>query len=177
MKRRQIRAMIRSEAVILALFGAVIGIVVGTGMGAALSRSLEKSQEIPSSRSPSPAWSSSLSSPPSSGWPQRVGQHGGRPSSMFLRPSLRNPSTRSGACHGRLLAERTCFSWGPDIARTVRNSALWTPSDRELRKTGPGPKVGGQAHTRKRLDLGIGWAAFSIYSKQSAYTAARVRRK
>jgi putative ABC transport system permease protein len=46
MKRRQIRAMIRSEAVILALFGAVIGIVVGTGLGAALSHSLEKSQEI-----------------------------------------------------------------------------------------------------------------------------------
>ncbi len=46
MKRRQIRAMIRSEAVILALFGAIIGVVVGTGLGAALSHSLEKSQEI-----------------------------------------------------------------------------------------------------------------------------------
>jgi putative ABC transport system permease protein len=46
MKRRQIRAMIRSEAVILALFGAIIGIVVGTGLGAALSSSLKKSQEI-----------------------------------------------------------------------------------------------------------------------------------
>ncbi len=46
MKRRQIRAMIRSEAVILALFGAIVGIVVGTGLGAALSHSLEKSQEI-----------------------------------------------------------------------------------------------------------------------------------
>jgi putative ABC transport system permease protein len=46
MKRRQIRSMIRSEAVILALFGAIIGIVVGTGLGAALSHSLEKSQEI-----------------------------------------------------------------------------------------------------------------------------------
>jgi putative ABC transport system permease protein len=46
MKRRQMRAMIRSEAVILALFGAVIGIVVGTGLGVALSHSLEKSQEI-----------------------------------------------------------------------------------------------------------------------------------
>jgi putative ABC transport system permease protein len=46
MKRRQIRAMIRSEAVILALFGAIIGIVVGTGLGTALSHSLEKSQEI-----------------------------------------------------------------------------------------------------------------------------------
>jgi putative ABC transport system permease protein len=46
MKRRQVRAMIRSEAVILALFGAVVGIVVGTGLGAALSHSLEKSQEV-----------------------------------------------------------------------------------------------------------------------------------
>ena len=31
MKRRQVRAMIRSESVILSIFGAVIGIVVGTG--------------------------------------------------------------------------------------------------------------------------------------------------
>ncbi|MGO9872860.1 MAG: ABC transporter permease [Acidimicrobiia bacterium] len=46
MKRRQIRAMIRSEAVILALFGAIIGIVVGTGLGAALASSLKRSQEI-----------------------------------------------------------------------------------------------------------------------------------
>ena len=36
MKRRQIRAMIRSESVILAVFGAVIGIIVGTGLGIAL---------------------------------------------------------------------------------------------------------------------------------------------
>ena len=36
MKRRQIRAMIRSESVILAVFGAVIGIIAGTGLGIAL---------------------------------------------------------------------------------------------------------------------------------------------
>ncbi|HUC05900.1 MAG TPA: FtsX-like permease family protein, partial [Acidimicrobiales bacterium] len=36
MKRRQIRAMIRSESVILAVFGAIIGIIVGTGLGIAL---------------------------------------------------------------------------------------------------------------------------------------------
>jgi putative ABC transport system permease protein len=41
MVRRQIRAMIRSESVILAVFGAVIGIVVGTGLGIALSSSLK----------------------------------------------------------------------------------------------------------------------------------------
>jgi putative ABC transport system permease protein len=41
MKRRQIRAMIRSESVILAVFGAVIGILVGTGLGVALTWSLK----------------------------------------------------------------------------------------------------------------------------------------
>jgi putative ABC transport system permease protein len=42
MKRRQVRMMIRSEAVILAIFGAIIGIVVGTGMGVALVYSLKQ---------------------------------------------------------------------------------------------------------------------------------------
>jgi len=46
MKRRQVRAMIRSEAVILSLFGAIIGVVVGTGLGAALVSSLMQSQDI-----------------------------------------------------------------------------------------------------------------------------------
>lgn len=41
MRRRQVRAMIRSESVILAVFGAVIGIVVGTAMGVALAWSLK----------------------------------------------------------------------------------------------------------------------------------------
>jgi putative ABC transport system permease protein len=42
MRRRQVRTMIRSEAVILALFGAIIGIVVGTIMGLALVSSLRQ---------------------------------------------------------------------------------------------------------------------------------------
>jgi putative ABC transport system permease protein len=42
MRRRQVRAMIRSEAVILSIFGAVIGIILGTGLGVALSESLKK---------------------------------------------------------------------------------------------------------------------------------------
>jgi putative ABC transport system permease protein len=44
MKRRQIRAMIRSEAVILSLFGAIVGVVVGTALGTALVSSLIRSQ-------------------------------------------------------------------------------------------------------------------------------------
>jgi putative ABC transport system permease protein len=43
MKRRQVRAMIRSESVIVALFGAVVGIVIGTGLGIALASSLRNS--------------------------------------------------------------------------------------------------------------------------------------
>ena len=42
MKRRQVRAMIRSEAVIIALFGAVIGIIIGTALGVALAASLKQ---------------------------------------------------------------------------------------------------------------------------------------
>jgi putative ABC transport system permease protein len=42
MKRRQVRTMIRSEGVILAIFGAIIGIIVGTGMGVALVSSLKQ---------------------------------------------------------------------------------------------------------------------------------------
>ena len=42
MKRHQVKTMIRSEALILAVFGAVIGIIVGTGMGIALVSSLKQ---------------------------------------------------------------------------------------------------------------------------------------
>jgi putative ABC transport system permease protein len=42
MRRRQVRTMIRSEAVILAIFGALIGIVIGTAMGVALVSSLKQ---------------------------------------------------------------------------------------------------------------------------------------
>jgi putative ABC transport system permease protein len=42
MKRRQVRVMIRSEAVILSLFGAIIGVVAGTGLGIALAFSLKQ---------------------------------------------------------------------------------------------------------------------------------------
>jgi putative ABC transport system permease protein len=42
MKRRQVRAMIRSEAVIIALFGAIIGIIIGTALGVAFAASLNQ---------------------------------------------------------------------------------------------------------------------------------------
>jgi putative ABC transport system permease protein len=42
MKRREVRSMIRSEAVILAVFGAIIGIVVGTALGTAFSSALKQ---------------------------------------------------------------------------------------------------------------------------------------
>jgi putative ABC transport system permease protein len=41
MKRRQVRAMVRSEAVIIALFGAVTGIIIGTALGVAVAVSLK----------------------------------------------------------------------------------------------------------------------------------------
>jgi putative ABC transport system permease protein len=40
MRRRQVRTMIRAEAVIIALFGAVIGVAIGTGLGVALASAL-----------------------------------------------------------------------------------------------------------------------------------------
>ncbi len=42
MRRRQVRVMIRSESVILALFGAIIGVVVGTALGVAFASSLKQ---------------------------------------------------------------------------------------------------------------------------------------
>jgi putative ABC transport system permease protein len=42
MRRRQVRAMIRSEAVILSVFGALIGVLVGTGLGVAFAASLKQ---------------------------------------------------------------------------------------------------------------------------------------
>ena len=42
MRRRQVRSMIRSESVILSLFGALIGVVVGTALGIAFASSLKQ---------------------------------------------------------------------------------------------------------------------------------------
>jgi putative ABC transport system permease protein len=42
MRRRQVRSMVRSEAVILAIFGAIVGIIIGTGMGIAFVSSLRQ---------------------------------------------------------------------------------------------------------------------------------------
>jgi putative ABC transport system permease protein len=46
MKRRQVRTMVRSEAVVLSVFGAIIGIVIGTGMGVALVSSLKLTNTV-----------------------------------------------------------------------------------------------------------------------------------
>jgi putative ABC transport system permease protein len=46
MKRRQVRTMVRSESVVLSVFGAVIGIVIGTGMGIALVSSLKLTDTV-----------------------------------------------------------------------------------------------------------------------------------
>jgi putative ABC transport system permease protein len=43
MRRRQVRGMIRSESVIIALFGAIVGIVIGSALGAAFVSSLRDS--------------------------------------------------------------------------------------------------------------------------------------
>ncbi len=43
MRRRQVKEMIRSESVIVALFGGLVGIVVGTGLGLALGSALRNS--------------------------------------------------------------------------------------------------------------------------------------
>jgi putative ABC transport system permease protein len=40
MRRRQVRTMIRSESVIIALFGAIVGVVIGAGLGIALASAL-----------------------------------------------------------------------------------------------------------------------------------------
>jgi putative ABC transport system permease protein len=50
MQRRQVRAMVRSESVILSVFGAVLGVVVGTGMGIALGSALGLTNTVPISR-------------------------------------------------------------------------------------------------------------------------------
>jgi putative ABC transport system permease protein len=42
MRRPQVRSMVRSEAVILAIFGAIVGIVIGTGLGIAFVSSLKQ---------------------------------------------------------------------------------------------------------------------------------------
>jgi putative ABC transport system permease protein len=42
--------MVRSESVILSVFGAVLGVVVGTGMGIALGSALELTNTVPISR-------------------------------------------------------------------------------------------------------------------------------
>ena len=87
MRRRQIRAMIRSESVILAVFGAIIGIIVGTLLGVALAcvAAVAGHHRHRGARHPA-SWSSS-SWPPCSGWWRRAGRPAGPPSSTCWRRS------------------------------------------------------------------------------------------
>ncbi len=51
MKRRQVRSMVRSESVIISVFGAVIGILIGTGIGIALVSALKLTEiAVPAAR-------------------------------------------------------------------------------------------------------------------------------
>jgi putative ABC transport system permease protein len=54
MRRPQVRSMVRSEAVILAIFGAFVGIIIGTGMGIAFVSSL-KQQGVTDTVVPAPS--------------------------------------------------------------------------------------------------------------------------
>ena len=47
MRRRQVRAMIGTESIIIALLGAILGIVMGTGLGLALISSLSEGADPP----------------------------------------------------------------------------------------------------------------------------------
>ena len=98
MKRRQIRAMIRSESVILAVFGAVIGIIVGTGLGIALVSSLQ-SQGITDTVVP-------VLEPGGLPGPGRVARSGGRQ----LAGAARRPARRAGG-HRRRLNLRAACRW------------------------------------------------------------------
>ena len=99
MRRRQVRAMIRSEAVILSIFGAVIGVLVGTGLGAAFAASL-KQQGITDIVIPFESLVVFLVLAALSGWGWPAGRPGGRPSSTSWPPSppsrRRAPSGESG---------------------------------------------------------------------------------
>ena len=101
MRRRQVRSMIRSEAVILATFGALIGIVIGTLMGLALVSVAAAAEHQRDLRSLGAAGGVPCLGGASSGsWP-RAGPPGARPGSTSLPPSrlsepTMEPRNRSG---------------------------------------------------------------------------------
>ena len=75
MRRRQIRAMIRSEAVILSVFGA--SSASSSAPGSASPRGVAQAAGHHRHRRPVRAWSSSWSSPRCSGWPPPPGRPAG----------------------------------------------------------------------------------------------------
>jgi putative ABC transport system permease protein len=75
MTRRQVKSMIRSEAVIIALFGAVVGIVTGTALGVALASAL-RNDNVTTVAVPAPSLIaflllSALLGLAAAGWPAR----------------------------------------------------------------------------------------------------------
>ena len=117
MKRRQVRAMIRSESVIIAVFGAIIGIVVGTALGTAFAASLKqqgitdivysgvKPGGLPRPRGPTRLGGRQLAGPPSS----QVGRPGGHRHGLTLylvadvevqRTGMRAIASDLGRCSG-----------------------------------------------------------------------------
>ena len=131
MKRRQVRAMIRSESVILAVFGALIGIVVGTGLGIALVASL-KPRASPTS--------SSRSQPGGLPHPRRTARSGRR---QLAGPSRRQARRPDG--HRRRLIGRGPIRTGtPTHHRGVGGTAA-----RLIRPVPPRDQRGG-THRRHR---------------------------
>ena len=118
MKRRQVRAMIRSEAVILAIFGAIIGIIIGTGMGIALVSSL-KQQGITDTVVPASNLLVFLLLSALLGLVAATGRPAGRPSWTCWQPSRRSRTRACSTSPAQLRDESTDarFSCPPNTTR------------------------------------------------------------
>ncbi len=130
--------MIRSEAVILSLFGAVIGIVIGTGLGLALVDSL-RAQGVSATAVPVRACSCSSCSLRCSGSSLRAGRRGELRASTCWPPSP--PSSASaptafGATRSPTsTSASSAFADARPLTVATSSSQLWHPTLRPA----PGP--------------------------------------